>query len=460
MKKRDRAIVAVILAAALVVGLVLVRRALERDAQAQADSLASAQFNGAAGTGENGGSDAAAQEGSGAVPGQADGGGGASEEDDAASGGGADGEDGAASGGEAAQEGGGTGSSSAQTGGTATGLAAESPSAGGGEMTLAELSQWMENESSGALSAQSMLAAEEALAAGVGTADDALRRTFAQSQAGQNDEARRSQLAEEAASLGLAYLRCRDLAALREESVAFYEALAAAISAQTGTEAADQVQADLQTVEGALAAAELALEEAQADLQSARDDLNAALGNPYGTEISVTDALVKAELPTLTGDAAAAQALAARNEIKGAAYEAERARQALTQLRYTYAPDAPEVLEQQSAVQEAQAACARVSGQVEADVRDRLTRLNIQDQELALLSASLEKTGTAAPEADYVLSGGEEGAAWSSNLSQLMEQWAEIESARASLAAGIAQFNLDVLCFQHAIGAGCTVVTI
>ena len=46
MKKRDRVIVAVILAAALIVGLTLVRRALDLSAQAQADLLASAQFNG------------------------------------------------------------------------------------------------------------------------------------------------------------------------------------------------------------------------------------------------------------------------------------------------------------------------------------------------------------------------------------------------------------------------------
>lgn len=452
MKKRDRVIVAVILAAALIVGLTLVRRALDLSAQAQADLLASAQFNGVgAASAEEaadqfGGENSDAGEDQTAQPGGDAAGDGGQSEDEA--------EDGAG-----AAEGTDPSAGSAQTGQTAADMTAPAPSAGAGEMTLAALTQWMQDESSGALSADSMLQAEEALAAGVGTADDALRRTFAQTQAEQNDTARRSQLAEEAASLGLAYLRGRDLAALGEESVAFYEALAAAITAQAGTEAAAQIQADLQTVEETLAAEKLSLEAAQADLQAARDDLNAALGNPYGTDIAVTGVLEKEALPSLTGDAAAAQALAARNEIKGAAYEAERARQTLTQLRYAYAPDSPEVLAQQAALQEAQAACAKAESQVEADVRDRLTRLGIQDQELAALSASLEKTGTAAPEAAYVLTGGE-GTAWSSNLSQLMGQWAEIKSTRASLITGIAQFNLDVLCFQHAIGAGCTAVTI
>ena len=469
MKKRDRAIVAVILAAALIVGLVLVRRALDRAVRAQADSLASAQFNGGAGEASSSG------EGDGAPAGEGDASAGdasdpqnGGEEPDAVPP-----EDGA-------QEGEEPPGGSSQAG--SSGVTGDPPSAGGGEMTLAQLSQWMQNESSGALAARNMLEAEQALAAGVGTADDALRRTFAQSQAQQNDEARRNQLSEEAASLGLTYLQCRDLVALREESAAFYQSLEAAVSAQAGaaaeagTEAGaaagaetpavpdtgrtEQAQADLQAVQEALAAAELALEEARADLQEARDALNTALGNPYGTAIEVTDVLEAEPLPALTGDEAAAQALAARNEIKGAAYTADREQQALTQLRYSYAPNSPEVLEQQAAVEEALAACSKAESQVEADVRDRLTRLSLQKQKLDQLSDALEKTGASVPQAAYTLESGADGTVWSSNLAQLMGQWAEIENNLASLTQGISQFNLDVLCFQHAVGVGCTAVTI
>ena len=444
MKRRDRAIIAVILAAALIGGLVLVRRALDQAAQAQADSLAAAQHN----SGEEA---APPGQGNAISPGE---GPSSSGEDPDAQGGGEAQEPAPPEGaGQAGESSGGA----VQTGAvTETG---DPPAAGGGAVTLAWLSQWITGESSAALSADSLLQAEQAMAAGVGTADDALRRTFAQTQAQANDEARRNQLEEAAASLGLACLRCRDLVDLREEGVAFYQALTAAVSALTGTEGTEQAEADLQTAEKGLAAAELALAEARADLQAARDELNAALGNPYGTAIEVTDLLAQAELPSLTGDAAAELALAARNEVKEAAYAAERAQQTLTQLRYSCAPNSPEVLAQQAALQEAQAACGEANSQVEADVRDRLTRLGIQDRELEALSAELEALGTAPPEADYTLTGGE-GEAWTSNLAQLTGQWAEIESIRASLITGIAQFNLDVLCFQHAIGAGCTAASI
>lgn len=445
MKRKDRAIVAVILAAALVAGLVLVRQALNHAAQAQAASLASAQFNGGKETAVSSPERDDPQEG---------------EETASAADLPASDTEGEPETTPPAEE---TGEAppAAQTGGTE-----ETPSAGGGATTLAALSDWMMNESSGALAAQSKLQAENALAAGIGTADDALRRTFAQSQAESNDTARRNQLEEEAAALGLAYLKCRDMLALREEETSFYQSLEETVSAQVNAgEAQDTGQeeqrlADLQTVQSARASAELAMEEAKADLEVAIQALNSALGNPYGTEIEVTDNLSMEAMPSMSGDEAAAQALEMRNEIKEADYQLQREQETLNQLRYEYAPTSPEVLEQQAAVKEAQAACSKAMNQVESDVRDRLTRLELQAQELEMLSAALEKSGTAAPETAYVLEGGQDGTEWNSNLSALMEQWTEIASNRASLIEGTAQWNLDVLCFQHAVGVGCTVVTI
>ena len=445
MKGRDRAIVAVILAAALIGGLVLVHGALDRAAQAQAASLAAAQYNGgekAVSAGENlSTGDGSTQTGD---TSQHQGG----EETLAPE--------------ETPQE----GESSSQDGSQPVQTGTEEvPSAGGGAMTLSEVTAWMQNESSGALAAQSMLEAEQALAAGAGTADDALRRTFAQSQAQINYEARRNQLAEEAASLGYEYLKCRDLLALQEESAAFWQSLEAAIAAQAqeGEEDAareERRQADLLSVQEQLTAQNLALGEAKANLEAAAEALNAALGNPYGTDITVTDTLTAEAMPTISGDGAAAQALELRSEKEAAQYRIEREEQILTQLRYQYAPTSPEVLEQRAAVQEAKAAAAQTETQVEADVRDRLARLELQAQKLEQRSAALEDTGTEPPEADYVLEMGAEDGAWSSNLSALTEEWIAIRDNRAALIEEVAQFNLDVLCFEHAIGVGCTAAEI
>ena len=435
MRRRERAAVAIILAAALIVGLTLVYRALEHAAQNQQVSMAAAQFNGVAASppvetatpqpetspsGQNNG-----QEETAPPPTES------------------------------------TAGVEATPAPTPSAQPEEVPSAGGGAMTLAALMDWMQYESSGALAAQSMLQAENALAAGVGTADDALRRTFAQSQAADNDTARRNQLAEEAAALGLEYLKCRDILALREDGVTFYRALEEMVRAQTEGDGAEdaprreQALADLQSVQSARASAELALAEAEADLEAAVQALNTALGNPYGTAVQVTDVLTAEAVPTISGEEAAAQALSMRNELKAADYEIRRAQQTLDQLRYEYAPDSPQVLEQQAVLSQAQAAAVQAASQVESDVRDRLARLELQAQALELYSNPLDQ-----PEADYVLAGGEEGTAWSSNLSALMDQWAEAEGDQASLIAGIAQLNLDVLCFQHAIGVGCAVAAI
>ena len=479
VKKKDRAVVAAILAAALVVGLVLVNRGLNSASQAQAARLAAAQYNG----GESpssvpadppGGQAQAAPSPEPSPSGEA--------QDEPAFG--------------------------TQTGQEESGVEeTPAPSAGGGAMTLAQLTDWMVNESSGALAADTLAQAESALAAGVGTADDALRRTFAQSQAPGNDQARRNQLEEEAAALGLEYLRCRDILALREESAAFYEALVQTVSgqiqaaqsaapaetapleeqtgesredagqsdesqadgeqadeAQAGEEAAgaartERLQADLETAQAALASAQLAVEEAQADLQAATDALNTALGNPIGTFLEVTDTLTAQALPALTADQAAQQALEQRSEIRQAAYEVERAEQTLNQLRYEYAPDSPEILEQQAVLQQAQGAYSQTVSQVEAGVRDSLTRLELQSRQLEQRAAALEQTGTSAPQTDYALQSGTDGT-WSSNLSQLVEQWTQTESGRAALIEEIARFNLDVICFQHAVGTGCVAAEI
>lgn len=483
MKRRDRAVVAIILAAALVVGLRLVAYRLSRAQLGLEASLSVAQFNGG-----NSGSAAAAGGAAGRAAVGADGGaagGTAGSAADEAAGGAVGG---ATVGAAVGADGGVAGSAAGDTGDFSllSDQAGETPapvpfilptdmgnppSMGGGEVTLAELTHWMQNESIGALAAQISLEAETALSRGVGSESDALRRNFAQIQSSDNDQARQNLLAQEAASLGIDYLKCRDLLALREESLAFYKALEAAIGkAQAANESrpadkeqtadeeplpdpGEKLQADRQTVKDAVAAAEIAQAEAEADLKAAAEALNAAVGNPANTVIAVTGKLLPDALPTFSADAAAALALETRNEIKAAAYTMEREKQALNQLRYQYPPTAPEFLSRQSALEEAQAAYPRIKGTVESDVRNRLTRLQLSAQDLELAAAALERSGTAGPEPAYKLKIGSDQT-WSSNLPALMGQWAESLSGRLRLITGTARLNLDILLFHHAVGVG------
>ena len=467
MKGRDRAIVAGILAVALIVGLALVGRALDQAAQAQTASLASAQFNG-------GGSSSQPEE-------RED-----REETDVPPSGETDSQ------GDSPAEGEETDQTPEEEPPQAVQTAGDGavPSAGGGAMSLEQLSQWMQNESSGALAAQSLWQADLALASGVGSEDDPLRRSFAQEQAADNDAARRNQLAEEAISLGLECLKWQELLLVREESATFYKELEEAVSAKIQPEEGqnpeeepaetapegegdpadlretsgegweERVNADLQTVREAKKAAETAVAEAESQLRQAVQALNIALGNPPETELTITDSLLPEEMPSLSEEEAVAQALELRNEIKAAAYQLEREEQTLEQLRYQYAPNAPEILEQQAVLQQAQAACPQAAGQVEADVRGRLESLNRQAQELEALSAELEGEEAARPEPVYELTDGGEAGGWTSDLGERMERWAELESRRVSLVEQTAQFNLDVRCFPHAVGVGCTAVVI
>lgn len=523
MKGKDRAVVAVILVAALIGGLLVVRHALDLSQQAQTAGLTAAQVNGRAdgaaespqtsetGPGEAGDPETSPE----AVP--------------------------------SVQP-----SAQASAQAASAGAGGEAPSMGGGAATLTALISWMQNESGGALAARTQLAAETALASGVGSGDDALRRTFAQSQSASNDEARRNLLAEQAATLGLDYLRCRELLVLQEESVAFYQALAAEIQKESATQAAqpgetagaapsavaapvgavgmaplsglalaavvtssaqatpsagaapsaqatpsaapsaqatpsagatpaematppaetaesaeadqsagraERALADEQTVRDTLAQAELARAKAQADLETAAQALGAAVGDTTGAGAMVTGELSADALPALSAAGAASQAVAARNEVKAAANTLEREERTLEQLRYQYPVTAPEYLSQQAAVEEAKAALPKAKSTVEADVRDRLTRLELSEQELALIAAALERSGTAAPEPAYALTvGGDQ--TWTSNLSDLTGRWAGIVGDRTRQIAGIARLNLDILCFEHAVGAGCVTATI
>ena len=470
MKGRDRAIVAVILALALIAGLFTVSRALQRAQSAQAQALAAAQTNVAGETAVGDisapGSAAASAEQESPVPGDESGAAGVSGAGTASDvgphdlEGGAAGADGSAAG-ENTQE---SGTSSADAPVAQTGQQSVTlPAMGGGSFSLQELTVWMQTQSA---AAQAALQARDAAAALAVSGESASLRSFARSQGLLNFEAEQNRLGEEANTLGLAYLRCRDTVALQEENVAFYESLTqaspasdtsvAAVSsgdlvpsaeeaAASSTQPSDQTTAP-PVWQTALDSAKLSLESARADLSAAMRDINRAVGNAPETQLVITDQLTEGDIPVVTADSAVAQALDSRNEVKGAAYTVTRERAALVQLRYTYPTTAPEYQKQQAVVDAAQSALLKTRGAVESDVRNRSAQLSISAQRLALLRQTLEASGLKPPE--------------SGTVEEQTAQWVTIYANRLQQLLELAQLNSDLLAFQNALSAGTVSVEI
>lgn len=505
--KKASTIIALILVAALAAGLLIVNRALAQAEQGRTELMRTAQSNYASAQGGDSSGENGAPEESGKPSESGNAGSAAGEKaPDTASGG-----DGANSGETGSGDSGGEKRPSASellAAGDLSDIAVlaelglldeeKLPSLGEGEFTLDALISWMQNESVEAISAQARQTAAQAVASGIGSADNAERRAFAESQGERNYRAEMNRLEEQASDLGVEYLRCRDMAALREENLAFYGALENKIATEAGKssdttsaqtvlaekkkalesekntekaqtlkseiEALEQqiqsaagqrasVQADLVRTQEAGKQAALDLETAKQELLNAVQAINTAMGNPVTAGVTITGTLERLPLPDLTAEAAVARAVAERNEIKAAAYAVVRENKALTQLRYQFAPNSPEVVKQQSVLQEAQAAYDKARKDVEADVRSRLSALSISGKTLELVGQALTRSGTAAPEAQYTLSA--VGDTWNSNLSGLTAQWNEILANRIRLVSGTAQYNRDMLAFQHADGAGC-----
>ncbi|MEG0780648.1 MAG: hypothetical protein RR092_07560, partial [Oscillospiraceae bacterium] len=376
------------------------------------------------------------------------------------------------------------------------------PALGEGEMTTDALVTWMQTQSVEALSAEAQRTADGAIAAGSGDTKGAItpeRRAFAKSQGDLNLQAAQNLLAEKASGLGWSYLECRDLIALQEENLAFCKALDGAIGAELkkSSEALETLKkaleakkqevaaanaVNLPTLQGELAAlekkvksatnqlaciqrdseliqkpmeqAEKALDTAKNDQVKAAQELNVAMGNPVTGALTVSGALERVPLPTVTVEDAVAQAKANRNEIKGAAFAIVRETQILTQLRYQAAPDSPDVQKQETALQEAKNDYAAAQKDVEATVRSHLAQLQLADKNLSALMQKLEKTGKTAPAVKYELTNVRE-TEWESTAQGLLEQWATICAGRQELTAGSAQFNRDALHFQHELSVGC-----
>ena len=491
MNRKDTAIVAVILAAALAAGLGTVGWALHLEQlqqalqfeeaqaawQAAGSAAAGAESSEASGEETSSGEDTTSEAASGTA-GTEDTGSGAESEESAGM---AAGETGSAGGGNTAA-------------GQLPDLGTPPALAAGSELTLEELVEWMTTESSGALEAETLAAAEKALADGVGTADDALRREFAASQWESNHQARLNTLEQEAVTLAMTWLQCQESLSLQEENLAWYQGMkeeieakletlskevssisesssdaASATASETetsetassetdSTEAAEAAarleaekacaEADLQQVEEAIAEAELAVKSAQADLDKAQTALNEAVGLSAGDTLTISGELTPDSLPELSREDAIAQGLSARNEIKGALYAIQQAEEELTTLRYQAAPDSPEVQTQQAALEKAQAAYPAAQTSVEADIIDRLTRLEIAFEKIELTSSRLNSSAPAA----YAFQ--ESGGQVTSNLSQLMADQAEQLALALQLASQTAQFNQEVVQFRHAVGAG------
>ena len=305
------------------------------------------------------------------------------------------------------------------------------PGMGSGEITLESLSQWMQTESMDALSAKAALQGAQAIAAGMGSEDDSQLRAFAKSQGSSNYQADSHRLEEMALELGLEYLRLRDVLTVREEILAFWLALEQSMQtllaaeeealeqqeeeplpAQSDESADEEAENDSgeTTEDGSeedeeesdetilrysdlvkedLAALAEVIEQARADVEQSRSDLDAAAraillatGRSADETLNFSGELVIGVLPTTSVEEAVERALANRNELKEAAFAIIRTEEQLKALRYQYAPGSPEILAQQTVLSKAQADYLTLLDVIELEIRDRYDALVTLYEEL------------------------------------------------------------------------------
>lgn len=382
------------------------------------------------------------------------------------------------------------------------------PQAGAGEMSVEELVAWMETESIEALAAQYDLAFAEALALGVGTADDPERRAFAESQGEKNYEATMNNLEEQVSTLAYlclttqaqvtlaeeqleAFTQMRDLIVERAsqlevllgekqtELIQIQEDLATLLAEDEATqllkaslitgleeaEAVSQGEFDLLTQELSLVAAALtscdsqleamplAVEEAVQLHSDAKIVLNTTLGNEPTAELEVIGSLVAVAYSSLDSDALVEQALLQRNEISGAAYSIVTAEKALTQLRYSYAPDSPEIIAQESAVESAKAYYLALRNQIQGEIISAVSQLELDYKTLVAAQESLATLEATAPAMEHpapVI----EGSTVTIGYNDMMTYYTKRNALNIEINTRIAQFNQDMMALEHAVSYG------
>ncbi len=332
------------------------------------------------------------------------------------------------------------------------------PRMGKKKVSIASLSQWLQTESLEAQAAQSALAQAKAVASGQGSSDDALRRNFAKTQGEDNYQAECNRLDRLAARLGNQYLLCQWNLTLKEQTLDYYKQLKTLVelreknlqgATDVGLVTEAQVQADLQQVKELCAQAQLELEEAELELETAGQEINLAVGNPVTDPITVTDVLSIPELPKDTEVKALAAALKNRNECKEAQYQLLRAEEALTQMRYHYAPDSPEILTQQQLVAEGKLALPMLEDQLEGEIRELYSSMKLLSERLTLDEAQVEQYRKEKPAPTYQI-GGDGG----SNLAQLLGQWNSYVTTMGRYGADCAQLAMQVRDMSYAAGVG------
>ena len=365
------------------------------------------------------------------------------------------------------------------------------PSFGSEELTPQTLSDWMETESLEALAAQAAVQGAQAMAAGVGSEDDAQLRAFASSQGPANYQAVVNGLKESAIALSMEYLRCQQVLEVQQQMLEVFRDLETAVSEkqenlaqtvqqleQTVTEEEPEkegegeekpaqsvpqpspleiaqtqlsaVSQDLNTVTRLAAQAQTDVEQAQKDLDMAAQAIQQAVGNPPDAQLVFTGEFTPAAMPQMDVETAVTQALDNRNELKKAAFELIRAEKQLTDLRYQYPPNAPEVLDQQGVLTAAQAGILTLNDRIGLDIRQR-------HEELTKLAEALEQPTPQAPKetaAAYAVT--ESG----SNGGELMDGWTQYEDEYLQYLEDVARMNVLALQFEHGVGVGTVSVEI
>ena len=205
---------------------------------------------------------------------------------------------------------------------------------------------------------------------------------------------------------------------------------------------------DVQKAENSVLTAKNSLKEAQNALDKAKMNFNLLLGYPVMQKVNYTDTLKQIDPPSITLTKAIEQALANRNEIQATQFGYEAQDILVTNLRLTISTSSSTYATQRTTLLQLETAVKTVPKSIEADIRTKYA--DLQDK-VSAIEAS-KSTVALAEDAFRIAS-----LMYDSGLNTLTDvQEAQIRvfQANQGLAAAIADYDVAVYDFQHAIGVG------
>ncbi|MDR0468763.1 MAG: hypothetical protein LBH09_02180 [Peptococcaceae bacterium] len=240
---------------------------------------------------------------------------------------------------------------------------------------------------------------DKAAAVAKGMDVPAQRREFARVQGPLNYQAQMNSMTEKVTTAYYLVLQCREFLDAEQENYKRYYSLAMEIGNLVeettawlkvdrstliyGEEIAKK-QAELQIykedydeVIQDLAAVKTSAEAFAVDLEAAAMKFNAMMDYDIMRKIVLTDKLPDPVMPTVAVGAAVKDALTNRNEIKGAAHRIIMESLNLNKLKLLFPPDSEEYLDQTEAVADAKDAYAQYLKDVEIEIRDQYSRVEL-----------------------------------------------------------------------------------